>query len=147
MYRHILIPTDGTPLSDKAIKAASSLASLCHAKITALTVIPPYEEPVYSEGVSVPASTRKKFKDATEKAAREALDKVEAVTRASGAECASTFVVGDKPWESIIRVARSEKCDLIVMASHGRGGLSGLLLGSETQKVLTHSKIPVLVCR
>ena len=148
MYQHILIPTDGSALSDKAVRTAARLARVCNAKITALNVIPPYTEPVYSEGMAVvPSSSRKKYKDSTEQSARRALGRVEAGARSAGAPCSSTFVVGDKPWESIIRVARSEKCDLIVMASHGRGGIAGLLLGSETQKVLTHSKIPVLVCR
>jgi nucleotide-binding universal stress UspA family protein len=148
MYKHVLVPTDGSPLSEKAVKSAAQLAALCGAKVTALSVIPPYAETVYAEGLSTGTlGSRKKYKEVTEKAARAALDRVTAGIAAEGVKAGGTFVIGERPWESIIRVARAEKCDVIVMASHGRSGLSGMILGSETQKVLTHSKIPVLVVR
>jgi nucleotide-binding universal stress UspA family protein len=146
MYKHILVPTDGSPLSNQAIATAAQLAKLCKAKITGLNLIPPYDNPMRSEGGdSGPAV--KFYKEVTEKHAREALGKVEAEAKAAGVPCTSKLVNAQHPWKAIIRVARSEKCDLIVMASHGRSGLAAIVIGSETNKVLTHSKIPVLVCR
>ncbi|OGA28234.1 MAG: hypothetical protein A3I01_01295 [Betaproteobacteria bacterium RIFCSPLOWO2_02_FULL_65_24] len=146
MYKHILVPTDGSYLSDQAITTAAQLAKLCKAKITGLNLIRPYDKPMQSEGAdSLPSARR--YREATEKNAREALEKVEAGAKAAGVPCTSKFLNADQPWKAIIRVAKSEKCDLIVMASHGRSGLAGIVIGSETNKVLTHSKIPVLVCR
>jgi nucleotide-binding universal stress UspA family protein len=82
-----------------------------------------------------------------EKTARKALAVVEIESQTAGVESSTVYVTGEQPWQAIIRVARSKRCDAIVMASHGRRGLAGVLLGSETVKVLTHSKVPVLVCR
>jgi nucleotide-binding universal stress UspA family protein len=148
MFKHILVPTDGSKLSAKAIRAAANLAKVCKAKLTGIYVIPPYMAPVYAEGavLGMPIS-RKAYQETTEKSARKALAVVEIEAQTAGAESATLHVTGDQPWRAIIQAARSKRCDAIVMASHGRRGLAGVLLGSETVKVLTHSKVPVLVCR
>jgi nucleotide-binding universal stress UspA family protein len=149
MYKHILVPTDGSKLSAKAVKTALHLAQTMGARVTALHVIPPYMPPVYSEPmVYMPVTMDpKKYKTATEKHAREVLGEIERTAATLGVVCATGFVTNARPWDAILKAVRSKKCDLVVMASHGRSGLTGLLLGSETTKVLTHSKIPVLVCR
>ena len=148
MYKHILVPTDGSKLSAKAIRSAANLAKACGAKLTGIYVISPYEPPVYSEGavLGMPVS-RRVYQEAAEKIGKKALSVVEIESQTSGVESATVLVNGDQPWKAIIDTARRKKSDAIVMASHGRRGLAGLLLGSETVKVLTHSRIPVLVCR
>lgn len=148
MYKHILVPTDGSKLSQKAVAAAAGLAKASGAKLTGVYVIPPYTPPVYGEGVAyVPEMTPKAYKELTEREAKRALAAVEVEGEAAGVDTKAVALTHDHAWEGIIRTAKAKKCDLIVMASHGRKGLAGLLLGSETTKVLTHSKIPVLVCR
>ncbi|TAK50737.1 MAG: universal stress protein [Betaproteobacteria bacterium] len=148
MYRHILVPTDGSRLSVKAIKTAVALASSLDARLMGVYVIPPYVPPVYGEAVIyVPEVTPKRYKEITQAEAKKALATVEAEAKAAGIACKAVAVTADQAWDGIVRTAHSKGCDLIVMASHGRRGLSGLLLGSETTKVLTHSKTPVLVCR
>ena len=146
MYKHILIPTDGSKLSTKAIKTAARLGKLCGARITGLSVIPPNPMPIYSESMSYGIAPRN-FKEIREKEAKRALAVVKIEAETSGVPVSTVTVTADQPWRAIIATARSKKCDLIVMASHGRSGLSALLLGSETAKVLTHTKVPVLVCR
>jgi nucleotide-binding universal stress UspA family protein len=148
MFKHILVPTDGSKLSAKAIRTAVRLARDTGAKVTGVYVIAPYTPPAYSEAaIYVAALSSKRYKELSAREARKALAAVEIEARTSGVEYFSNTQTGYNPWECIIRAARAKKCDLIVMASHGRRGLAGLLLGSETTKVLTHSKIPVLVCR
>lgn len=149
MYKHILVPTDGSTLSMKAAKAASRLARTLGAKITALYVIEPYSPPMGGDGMIFYAGgfSPDDYQQAAEKTARKALDKVKTVAQGEDVRCTTTFITEAQPWEAIVKAARSKKCDLIVMASHGRKGLTGLLLGSETTKVLTHSRTPVLVCR
>ncbi len=148
MYKHILVPTDGSRLSAKAVKAAARLAKTLGAKLTGLYVIPPYVPPMYGEAVVyVPEVSPKRYKELSEKEAKKALAAVEIEAQTAGVPCKVVSLTADQAWQGIIRTARAKKCDLIVMASHGRRGLTGLLLGSETTKVLTHSKTPVLVCR
>ena len=148
MYKHILVPTDGSPLSSKAVKAATELAAGMKAKVTALHVIPPYQTPMVAEPALVYAAiSPTEYKKSTEKQAQKMLEKVKAAMEAKKVACDVAFVSDPQPWEAIIKLSRERHCDLIVMASHGRRGLEGLLLGSETNKVLTHSKTPVLVCR
>jgi len=148
MFKHILVSTDGSKLSGKAIRTAVRLAGATGAKLTGAYVIAPFVPPVYGEGAAyMPGLSPKRYKEATEREARKALAAVEIEARTAGAEYGSAMLTANSPWEGIIRAAKAKKCDLIVMASHGRRGLAGLLLGSETAKVLTHSKIPVLVCR
>lgn len=149
MYKHILVPTDGSTLSLKAAKSASKLAKTLGAKITALYVIEPYAPPMGGDGMIFYAGgfSPDDYEKAAEKTARKALDKVKAIADADGVKCATASITEAQPWEAIVKAARSKKCDLIVMGSHGRKGLTGLLLGSETTKVLTHTRTPVLVCR
>jgi len=148
MYKHILVPTDGSRLSTRAARAACSLAQTCGARITGIYVIPPYVPPIYAEGMIYIADLGpKRHKEVMQKAAKKALAVVSAEARRARVPCAGVAPVADQPWGGILKAARGKRCDLIVMASHGRRGIAGLLLGSETTKVLTHSKIPVLVCR
>jgi nucleotide-binding universal stress UspA family protein len=146
MYKHILVPTDGSALSLKAAKAAAELARTLDAKVTAVYVIPNYMPPLASEGAILynEAYTPERYRKATEQSAKEALTKLE---KTAGVKIAKIFLTNDQPWQGIIDTAKAKKCDLIVMASHGRKGISALVVGSETNKVLTHSKTPVLVCR
>ena len=148
MYKHILVSTDGSKLSAKAIRMAVKLADATGAKVTGVYVIPPYVAPAYGEGVMyMPAVSPARYKQITEREARKALAAVEIEARTGEVDFATMTLTADNPWEGIIRAAKSKRADLIVMASHGRRGLAGLILGSETTKVLTHSKVPVLVCR
>ena len=146
MYKHILVSTDGSPLSMKAARAASALAAKLGARMTAVYVIPPFDPPRSPEGAVFHVSySRDDYESQMRKAAERATAQV---AKAAGAvRCDRVSSSHPRPWEGIIKEAKARKCDLIVMASHGRRGLEGLLLGSETQKVLTHSNIPVLVCR
>jgi nucleotide-binding universal stress UspA family protein len=141
LYRHILVATDGSALSRKAIRQGVSLAKALGARLTAVAVIAPY-----TPGNTAVASLQG-FSAAVRKEAWRTLASFNAEARSQGVMAGATTVVGGEPWKAILRTARARKCDLIVMASHGRSGMAGLLLGSETTKVLTHSSIPVLVCR
>jgi nucleotide-binding universal stress UspA family protein len=148
MYKHILVPTDGTALSLKAVKAACGLARATKARITALYVIAPWSPPMGDAMMyHYDSFSPEAYKRATQKAADAALQKAGKVAAAQKVRFDGATATHVQPWAAIIRAARAKKCDLVVMASHGRRGLSGLLLGSETTKVLTHSKTPVLVCR
>ena len=143
MYRHILVPTDGSRFSAPAIRMAAALAKALGAKLTGLYVVAPYF-PARSGSAYASLSG---FRRAVEQEAKRALGAFSAQARAHGVKATALSVVGGEPWQAILRAARARKCGLIVMASHGRRGLAAFLLGSETTKVLTHSKIPVLVCR
>ena len=148
-YKHILVPTDGSKLSLKAAREAAELAKTLKAKITALYVIAPYMPTLDAEG-SINARhgyDQKAYEKASAKFAGEATAKIAATAAEAHVKCDELHVTDPAPWDGIIRAAAKNKCDLIVMSSHGRGNLAGLLLGSETTKVLAHSKTPVLVCR
>jgi nucleotide-binding universal stress UspA family protein len=148
MYKHILVATDGSRLSGKAVRAATRLAKTCNAKLAAVYAVPPFLDSVYSEGASFgPRMSRARYTQAAEREGRKALAAIEIEAQTAGVPFSSVLIVDAQPWKAIIRAARSKRCDLIVMASHGRRGISALLLGSETSKVLAHSTIPVLVCR
>jgi nucleotide-binding universal stress UspA family protein len=148
MYSHILVATDGSKLSHKAIRTAARLARALGARLTAAYVAAPYIAPVYGEGMIYAGSiTRVQYQRAVSRTSRKALHEAAAAAQAAGVDAATTLVTANTPWQGILKVAGLKHCDLIVMASHGRRGLAGLILGSETTKVLTHSRIPVLVCR
>jgi nucleotide-binding universal stress UspA family protein len=148
MYKHILVPTDGSKLSLAAAKAAAKLAKDLGARMTSVYVMAPYMPPMESEAAAFyPAYSARGYEQAVRKSADKALARVKAAATASRVKCDGVAMSGASPWRSIIEAANKNKCDLIVMASHGRRGLEAMLLGSETQKVLTHSKTPVLVCR
>ncbi len=148
MYQHILVPTDGSKLSGKAIAQAIALAKLSGAAMTGLYVMAPYSPAMYGEAaIYVPEMTRKRYEDLARREADKALTALQKQASAAGIKAKTAAVSMYAPWEGIIRTAKGKRCDLIVMASHGRRGLAGLVLGSETTKVLTHSKVPVLVVR
>jgi nucleotide-binding universal stress UspA family protein len=148
MFKRILVSTDGSKLSGKAIRTAVRLAAATGAKLTGSYIVAPYVTPMYGEAaIYVQAISPKRYQELTGREARKALAVIEIEARTAGVEYHGTSLTAGTPWEGIIRAAKARKCDLIVMASHGRRGLAGLVLGSETTKVLTHSKIPVLVCR
>jgi nucleotide-binding universal stress UspA family protein len=140
MYRHILIPTDGSEIADRGIKAGLSLASALGARISAIVVEAPFDL------FDVPDNKAHEARQ-IEAHARKVLDDVERRARGAGVSCESILASGAKPAQAIVETAMNKGCDLIVMASHGRSGLSLELLGSVTQKVLINAKIPVLVCR
>ncbi len=147
MYKHILVATDGSKLSLKAVKTAAALAAELGARFTGLYVMPGFM-PVYGEGaIYLPQQSQAKFKEAVELDAAAALAFVARAADDADIACTLAKVTAAQPWAAIIKAARARKCDLIVMASHGRRGLAGLVLGSETSKVLTHSKVAVLVVR
>jgi nucleotide-binding universal stress UspA family protein len=147
MFKHILVPTDGSPLSSETAKRAITFAKETGAKVTFFFAKPDYPVAFYGEGALIDPTTPDKFAEMAEQQAREILSASEAAAKAEGVVSATISSVSDIPYEAIIAAAETAGADLIFMASHGRRGISGLLLGSETQKVLTHSKIPVLVCR
>jgi nucleotide-binding universal stress UspA family protein len=147
MFKHILVPTDGSPLSADTVKRAIGFAKEISAKVTFLFAKPDYPVAFYGEGALIDPTTPEKFAEMAEHQAREILANCELLARDQGVSAASVSITNDIPYEAIIDAADANGCDLIFMASHGRRGLSGLLLGSETQKVLTHSSIPVLVYR
>jgi nucleotide-binding universal stress UspA family protein len=148
MYKNILIPTDGSKLSNKAVKTALGLAKSLGAKATVFYATAEYPSPVYSEGaVFTSYVTRAEYNKSQAEAAQKVLAGIEKLAVAAGVTLATEHAASNSPFESILKVATKRKCDLIVMASHGRSGVAALLLGSETQKVLTHSKVPVLVVR
>jgi len=147
MFKHILVPTDGSKLSIKAVKQAVKLAKAVGAKITGIYATPEYDSTYYGDGYILRAPSSNAHTKAAEKQARLCLSAVEVEAEVEKVPCEVMHVVSDSPYDAIIAAAKKRKCDLIFMASHGRRGLSGLVLGSETHKVLIHSKIPVLVCR
>ena len=149
MYKHILIPTDGSELSDKAVEAAIKLAKLAGARITAFHAVEPYPlQGAYAAEASGVAELQPEvFAERSEEYAKRVLEAVATAAAAANVQCTTSHVTSRSASQAIVNKARAEGCDLIVMASHGRRGLEGFLLGSETQKVLTHSSIPVLVYR
>ena len=148
MYKNILVPHDGSELSDEAADHAIALARAVKSKLTLLHVVA-HRHLVLDEGVSSKIVQRLEgeYETAAKKNAEQGMAKVIARAKKGGVESESKVIVADDPYREIINQARALGCDLIVMASHGRRGLEGLLLGSETVKVLTHSQTPVLVVR
>jgi nucleotide-binding universal stress UspA family protein len=149
MYRHILVPTDGSPLSLKAAKAAAGIAKDLGARITAVFVVEPFE-PYWTAEIRALAPDpigAREYEKISKKRGDAALKKVVAIAQKAGVACATLIENDPAPWKVIVRTAKAKKCDLIAMSSNGRRGLEALLLGSQTSKVLTHAKVPVLVCR
>jgi len=147
MYQHILIPTDGSKLSERAATAAVKLAAVLGARVTALFVAPPATPVVYERFLPVKYMTPDEHAAMIERAAERYLGVIRKAAAAAGVGCDGISLTSDFPADAILQTASDRKCDLIVMASHGRRGVAAVLLGSETQKVLTHSKVPVLVHR
>ena len=144
MYKRILFPTDGSDITVKALQSAIGLAKLCGAEIQILAVKEPFPYSAISEMQPVPPQ---EFFDAQERVAAARVKAAADAITAAGVACQGHTVEALHPWEAILDHGKSKACDLVVMASHGRRGMSALLLGSETQKVLTHSTLPVLVVR
>jgi nucleotide-binding universal stress UspA family protein len=144
MYKRILVPTDGSEITGKAVQTAIALAALAKAELMAIGVKEPFPYSAISEMQPVPPQ---EFYDAQERIASGHVKAVLEAAKAAGVPCKGHTVEALHPWEAIIDHSETMACDLIVMASHGRRGVAALLLGSETQKVLTHSKLPVLVVR
>lgn len=149
MYKHILVPTDGSDRSQKAIADAVALAATLGAEMTALTVTSPLHSIAADTKavVDLPGWGKSFVRDYLQGYAKELLEPAYQAAREKGVRCETVCVEHEHPYLAIIETADAKKCDLIVMASHGRRGLSAVVLGSETTKVLTHSKIPVLVHR
>jgi nucleotide-binding universal stress UspA family protein len=144
VYTNILVPTDGSDITGKAVQTAISLAKTLGAKLTAISVKEPFPYSAISEMQPVPPQ---EFYDAQERIAATRVKAVAEAAGAAGVACDAATVEAVHPWEAIVEHAKAQGCDLIVMASHGRRGVSALLLGSETQKVLTHCGVPVLVVK
>jgi len=147
MFKHLLVPTDGSPLSTDTVKRAISFAKETGAEITFFYAKPDYPIALYGEGALIDPTTPDQFSAMAEKQSAEILLACQSLAASAGVTANTTSEISDVPWEAIIKAAESFNCDLIFMASHGRRGLTGFVLGSETQRVLTHSKIPVLVYR
>lgn len=145
MYKNILIPTDGSELSRTAIEEGVSLAKATGARVTGIHVIPEFHTFTYVPDML--EDTREGYMTHAKVLATRHLDVLRNCAAAASVDCEAEFVVGDHPYKAIIEAAGRKHCDLVLMASHGRSGMSGLLLGSETQKVLAYSKVPVLVVR
>jgi nucleotide-binding universal stress UspA family protein len=145
MYKHILIPTDGSALSEKAIRQGVALAKSINAKVTVLTVSPRFH--TLAVDPFVMAETPDKYEQHCNERAQRYLAFSEMTAKSAGVLYNGVHVIQDHPYQAIIDTAKAQGCDLIFMASHGRKGMSALVLGSETTKVLTHSSIPTLVCR
>jgi nucleotide-binding universal stress UspA family protein len=145
MYTNILIATDGSELAGKAVRHGIALAKRIDAKTTVLTVSPPFH--LLTTDTQMIEDTPEQYKARMREHAEKTLGAAAKAAQAAGVACETVHVEHEHPYRAIIDTAASNGCDLIVMASHGRHGISAILLGSETVKVLTHSKIPVLVHR
>ena len=145
MFKNILIPTDGSDFSEKVVGPAVDMAQAMHAKITAVHVFPRHHISPYGEfGPSDDLVEAQMRERATAEGAGY-LDRIEAAAKSAGVACERAIVEEDDAWKAVIETAEAKGCDLIVMATHDRHGLPGLVLGSDTHKVLTHTSIPVLV--
>jgi nucleotide-binding universal stress UspA family protein len=145
MFKHILLPTDGSELSAAAIKQGVRFAKSIGAKVTGLCVMQ-QQHPFFYE-MEIPTEALEQIAKRCKELAETYLAAIEKEAKEARVACDVVYEKNDYPYEVIIRVAEQKGCDLIMMASHGRKGVGALLIGSETQKVLTHSKIPVLVYR
>jgi nucleotide-binding universal stress UspA family protein len=146
MFRNILIPTDGSEQSQQAVRTGIELAKLHGARVTGIHVIPDYHLLIAYEGAFDPV-TEERIEEEAKARADTYLEFVRDAAKEAGVSCATVCETSDHPYDAILRTADSNECDLILMTSHGRKGLAAVLLGSETRKVLTHAKVPVLVVR
>jgi nucleotide-binding universal stress UspA family protein len=147
MYQRILVPTDGSTLSKKAMRSAVELAASLGAEVVALNVVPRYPQSYFEGGIPVATSEVARVEKQWAERGQAIADEVGKAAEKAGVKAKAVTVKSDLVAEAILAAARKNKCDLVVMASHGRKGLKRLLLGSETQHVLTHGNIPVLVLR
>jgi nucleotide-binding universal stress UspA family protein len=147
VFQSFLVPTDGSELSQRAIGAAVALAAEVGARLIFFHALPDLESSIYGEAPLLRTVDPEIFETKVNERASAVLERAASVARAAGVASESACAVTDQPYEGIISAAKSHECDLILMASHGYRGVKGLLLGSQTQKVLSHSTIPVLVYR
>ena len=147
MYKKILVATDGSPLSKKAVRSAIDLAATVGAELVALYVVPRYPVSYFEGGVTISSQDVARIEKQWSDKGQAVVDAVSAVAQAEGIKSRAVVSRSDLVAESILSAVKKYKCDLVVMASHGRRGLKRILLGSETQHVLTHSSVPVLVLR
>ena len=148
MFKHILFPTDGSELSRRALATAIGLAKPLGARITAIHVMMPYAPPLADLSFTYPNPVSpEEYEKAAKKGSATIRGEVMAAAGHAGVPCEALSAFSSDPWDAIVDAAAAHHCDVIVMASHGRRGLAAALLGSETQKVLTHAAIPVLVCK
>lgn len=146
MYRKILLPTNGSALCESAVKKGIEFAKFAGASVVGFHAIPATSYLIYTEAGPSDVLAEQFEKDAMVRGEK-LVEAVRAQAQAAGVDCDTLLMTNDHPWEAIIEAANTKGCDLIFMASHGRRGLSALLLGSETARVLTHTAIPVLVYR
>jgi nucleotide-binding universal stress UspA family protein len=147
MFKHVLLPTDGSKVARKAIKAGIALAKELGAKVTAYYAIDAMSAYSYAEGYPIGGAVLKEFEKRAREQGAKYLAEVEKAARAAGVPCRTLITKPGTAYQGIVAAAKKQKCDVVFMASHGRGELATLLLGSVTQKVLALSKVPVLVYR
>jgi len=147
IFKHILLPTDGSPLSERGVRRGLAFARRIKARVTTIHVVPEFRALADDTLLTTSTAVRARFRQEARARGQRLVDKVAKWAKAEGVRCKGLVAPGGLPYQQIISTARREKCDLIFMASHGRRGFSAVLLGSETSKVLTHSKTPVLVVR
>lgn len=147
MFTHILLPSDGSELSEQAVNKGIQFARSMGARVTGLHVMPEYQVIAYDAMLPADLISEEQFKEEAQARADRFLGAIRNAAEAAGVPCDTVTATSDHPWKEIIKTAQAKDCDLILMSSHGRRGLAGLILGSETTKVLTHTNIPVLVFR
>jgi nucleotide-binding universal stress UspA family protein len=147
MYKHILIPTDGSAIAEKAVEAGIEFAREAQAQVTLFTAVPEYEVPTAGELMSSRASSLNAHEQLSKRKADAILGPAQSRARAAGVACDTDFALDDRPYHAIIEAAKRHGCDAIFMSTHARQGLARLWYGSETAEVLEHSDIPTLVYR
>lgn len=145
LFQHLLLPIDGSDLSLNAFTTGLEMAKVFGAKVTALHVVPPFNSLAYMTELLAAAELR--YSQQAVQSASRYLDKVKAMAKEADVACECRYSFGERPYEAIVETANAQHCDLIVMATHGWHGMNKMVLGSETQKVLIKSCVPVLVCR
>lgn len=147
MYQRILIATDGSNLSKKAAKSAIALAALCGAELVALKIVPRYPQSYFEGGIALQAAEIREVEKQWATEGQSVVDAVQKAAQTKGVKALALIAKSDLVSDAILATAKKQQCDLIVMASHGRKGIKRLLLGSETQHVLTHATVPVLILK
>ena len=147
MFKHILIPTDGSATADKAVKAGLEFAKSTGARVTLFTAVPEYQMPATSEIGAGRLLPKQEYERRALQEAQPILRRIVRRAKAAGVSAETDAALSNRPWEAIVRAAKKHGCDLIFIASHGRKGLSALVHGSETYEVLKHSQVPTLVIR
>jgi len=147
MYENLLVATDGSKLSDKAVTHAIDLAQRLGAKITVFHAAPEYPNPIYTEGVMIEMMSRKAYVTGAAAHSSTILSRIAKKAEAAGVPCETHHALSRSPSDAIVAAAKRYKCDAIVMGSRGHGGLKAFLIGSVTQRVLAQTKLPVIVAR